>query len=55
MLNNGAPTLLPTQEDLHSYAANVPINRMGTPEDVAKWLFSSQATRQASLPDRGSN
>jgi NAD(P)-dependent dehydrogenase (short-subunit alcohol dehydrogenase family) len=36
MLNNGAPTLLPTQEDLHSYAANVPINRMGTPEDVAK-------------------
>ncbi|MEA2542852.1 MAG: 3-oxoacyl-[acyl-carrier protein] reductase [Acidobacteriaceae bacterium] len=38
-----APGWIPTerhadasQEDLESYAANVPMNRMGTPEDVAK-------------------
>ena len=42
-VNLVAPGWIPTerhadasQEDLESYAANVPMNRMGTPEDVAK-------------------
>jgi 3-oxoacyl-[acyl-carrier protein] reductase len=42
-VNLVAPGWIPTerhadasQEDLESYAANVPMNRMGTPDDVAK-------------------
>lgn len=42
-INLVAPGWIPTerhadasQEDLESYAANVPMNRMGTPDDVAK-------------------
>jgi 3-oxoacyl-[acyl-carrier protein] reductase len=44
----------PWPRELESYAANVPMNRMGTPEDVAKVVAFLASDAVGFITDRGS-